>query len=219
MDIDGVCYSKDGRILIAHPQAKDATNYELPNAVEEVRQNALRNTNLKEIVIPSTVRKLGPYTFDECKELTKATINSTLDKVIEEKLFDDCTKLKTVTIPAGIETIKNNAFQGCRSLQIDNLPDSLKTIEASAFKGCTSLSEIVIPRNVTSIGFMAFFESYVKVHFENLYGITSIGNFSFCGCTFDSDSIKQRILSINPEAMDDCMAGAGLIDNDYDFEL
>jgi len=201
MDIDGICYSKDGKILIAHPQAKDATNYELPNTVEEIRKSALNGTNIKEFIVPPTVKKLGPCVFSGCKELTTVSINSTINKVIEEDLFYDCTKLTTVTMPSEIERIKLCAFYGCTSLRMVTLPYNLQVIEASAFNGCSSLGEIEIRENVTTIGYKAFCRTDARIHIANLAKITFIDDFAFSTCTFDDDSIKQQILSINPNAI------------------
>ncbi len=79
--------------------------------------------NTKSIVIPST--HLGKRVFD-----------------INDSAFANCKKLKSVTIPEGIETIGNDAFSNCSALQSVYLPNSVNYFGASVFEGCTSLTKI-----------------------------------------------------------------------------
>ncbi len=70
--------------------------------------------------------------------------------------FKNCTTLKTIQIPNGVETIGTKAFYGCTALQNVSIPSSVITIDNSAFYGCSSLTSIAIPESVTSIGTSAF---------------------------------------------------------------
>ena len=70
--------------------------------------------------------------------------------------FKNCTTLKTIQIPNGVETIGTKAFYGCTALQNVSIPSSVITIDNSAFYGCSSLTSIAIPESVTSIGTGAF---------------------------------------------------------------
>jgi len=61
-----------------------------------------------------------------------------------------------VTIPQGVEGIKQFAFENCTSLESVNIPDGLLSIGSYAFAGCNSLRKVVIPNSVTVIGSNAF---------------------------------------------------------------
>jgi len=54
-------------------------------------------------------------------------------------------KSGSVTVPAGVTTIKSSAFMGCTGLESVTLPDSVYKIGDRAFFGCTSLKSIYIP--------------------------------------------------------------------------
>lgn len=58
---------------------------------------------------------------------------------IEKSAFADCTSLKKVVIPEGIEEIGANAFDNCTALETISLPNSLSKIGTDAFNECSSL--------------------------------------------------------------------------------
>ena len=62
----------------------------------------------------------------------------------------------TLTIPAGVTGIADEAFLNATTIQSIVLPLGLTTIGARAFKGCTALTTIDIPSSVTSIAESAF---------------------------------------------------------------
>lgn len=49
-------------------------------------------------------------------------------KIIGERAFDECNSLETITIPEGVETIKDNAFSYCHKLERVIIPASVKII-------------------------------------------------------------------------------------------
>lgn len=64
------------------------------------------------------------------------------------------------------------------------LPDALTTIPKTAFRDCTSITNLVIGRNVSSIGYMAFYNAQnLKSDLVfNAKKITSIASDAFNGC-------------------------------------
>lgn len=79
-------------------------------------------------------------------------------KYIGEGVFENCTALTRITLPASVRYIGRYAFRGCTSLEeviflggTENL-----VIEEGAFEGCTKLRTITLPTNVTTIGPDAF---------------------------------------------------------------
>lgn len=83
---------------------------------------------------------------------------------IDSIAFENCTILKSVTLPNTIERIGNGAFGGCTSLTQIELPDSLTTIDWYAFSN-SGLTSITIPDSVTQ------FDENVFSDCENLEAV------------------------------------------------
>ena len=116
-----------------------------------------------------------PSTYRECPV-----------KYIKHNAFQNCTTIRSITIPDSIIEIGFYAFEGCTSLEtitlpfigkapdattntafsyiFNTVPESLNTviltgsesIADSAFSGCTGITSIVIAESVTRIGYNAF---------------------------------------------------------------
>ena len=81
-------------------------------------------------------------------------------KEIGWRVFEHCTKLKSVKIPDSVVEIGSSAFLGCKSLTSVIIPDSVTKIGSDAFSGCTSLTSVTIPDSVTTIGGWAFYRCF-----------------------------------------------------------
>ncbi len=88
---DGILYSKDKSKLIACLEMKTG-----------------------EILIPSTVKRIGKLAFD-CQKINKVTFQEGIE-VIEDMAFTICGDLKEVIIPSSIKQIEPGAFERCGSL-------------------------------------------------------------------------------------------------------
>lgn len=133
---------------------------------------------LTSVEIPANVETIEAAAFKGCTNLTSVTFekNSNL-KIIKggydtmyEHLnygaFTDCTALKSIKIPASVETIDVSAFLGCSQLKTVSFESNSKLKEIGgtssqrahgAFSNCIALSAIEIPASVTTIGAAAFY--------------------------------------------------------------
>lgn len=57
-----------------------------------------------------------------------------------------------ITLPEGVEIIKEYAFAMCKKITQVKLPNSLREIRMEAFSGCKALTSIDIPEGVTTLG-------------------------------------------------------------------
>lgn len=89
-------------------------------------------SNLKEVVLPNTVRVIGKCAFGGCKNL------------------------KSVKLSKKLTLICGSVFENCTSLTEVVMYNKLTDIYASAFCGCTNLKKAVIPASVKFIGFGVF---------------------------------------------------------------
>ncbi len=108
--VDGVLYNADKTVLIAYPAAKSDTTF----------------------TVPSTVKEIADYAFNEAKNL------------------------ETILLPTGLESIGVNAFENCSSLKSIIIPSGVKELKNSTFRGCSALTEITAT-GVTEYGVNVFY--------------------------------------------------------------
>jgi len=82
--------------------------------IDALKLGGCQNT-LKKLVIPGSVRNIGPCAFYGFKSLTEVVLNKNL-KVMQGKCFGGCSSLKKINIPANT-AIGESAFVGCKSIK------------------------------------------------------------------------------------------------------
>ena len=219
MDIDGVCYSKDGRILIAYPPAKDCTDFVIPSKVEQLGEWCFTATNVNKIIIPETVKKIGGETFYKCKNLTDLVINANCTE-IPAMLCYECQNLKSVTMSDTITSILGSAFKNCYSMTEIKLSNKLEKIGYTAFKDCGRLKTITLPATVKELGGMALYSWNLNVNFENYLNLKIIGDYALAKCIINDENAKEYILSINSTALEEPgMTGGAWNSESYVFDI
>ena len=96
--VDGVLYTKDGKTLVAYPDGKAGTSYEIPDGTNIINDYSFCNSKLTELVIPASVYTMGSYAFNENATLTTITSYMTdgidggmRDDVFSETVFENAT--------------------------------------------------------------------------------------------------------------------------------
>lgn len=141
---DNVLFCKDGKILVAYPEAK-GSSYCIPESVNSIASMAFAGcNNVTNVTIPESVTTLGENTF-WCAGLTSIVIPSGIHK-ISDWTFRGCSKLTNVDISNGVDTIAARAFEYCTQLSSITLPGSVEVISNGAFANCNSLKEVYIHR-------------------------------------------------------------------------
>lgn len=110
--------------------------------------------SLTDITIPASIGRLGTAAF-EGTGLTHVTIPDTVRQV-DPAVFQNCTKLVSVKLPAGLAEIDQYMFANCISLQHVDMPDSITKINIYAFHNCTSLTSLALPKNLSSLSVGCF---------------------------------------------------------------
>ena len=168
----------------------------LPNTLTAIGTQAFCLSSLVSISIPASVETIEGGAFFRCTALQTVTFEkgSKLKTIkngsIWSGVFESCTSLTTIEIPASVETIGYDAFFGCSSLKTVTFEkgSKLKTVETNVFIYCTSLTSIEIPASVETIRGGAFSDctSLKTVTFEKgsqlltVYGYYAHGAFSDC---------------------------------------
>ncbi len=110
--------------------------------------------SLTDITIPASIGRLGTAAFENTG-LTHVTIPDTVQQV-DPAVFQNCTKLVSVKLPAGLAEIDQYMFANCISLQHVDMPDSITKINIYAFHNCTSLTSLALPKKLSSLSVGCF---------------------------------------------------------------
>jgi RNA polymerase sigma factor (sigma-70 family) len=70
--------------------------------------------------------------------------------------------IKTVLLPAGLQTIGSYAFHSCSSLTSVTFPEGVDTIGKYAFTSCSALASVSLPESLTTVSEYAFSSSGLK---------------------------------------------------------
>lgn len=118
-----------------------------------------------DVVIPATVEQGGnSYTVNEMRAallknsaaVKSVTIPASITQIPNDA-FRNCTGLTSVTMPATVTSIGAYAFNGCEGLETVTIGESVASIGPSAFSGCRGLLSVTIPSAVKVIEAKAFF--------------------------------------------------------------
>ena len=173
----------------------------------EISQNGVLlayNGSGGDVVIPASVKRIGPSVFERCADLTSITIpNSVIS--IGDYAFSHCTGLTRIDIPNSVTSIDYRAFWGCSNLTSITIPNSVVSIGESAFGFCTGLTRIDIPNSVTSLGDAMFWGCSGLTSFTIPNSITSISEHLFWDCSsLTSVTIPDSVTFINEGAFSGC---------------
>ena len=173
----------------------------LPSKLKEIGLKAFKATNIKELVIPASVKKVEGSAFAYCPNLTKVTFAASNMELIEG-CFAGCHKLQSVTFPASLtRDMTYDMFRDCPMLTTVTLPKNLRTVPQQMFSGCKNLRKIDLPATVTKIDGHAF--SGCPITDLVITGVTEVDDSSFMGCK------SLKTITINKTLRDK------LIDDNY----
>ena len=115
--------------------SEQITQINLPEGVTSISyHNFSFCGQLRSIVIPNTVLKIGDFAFQR-SGLEDITIPSSVLS-IGQFSFNDCESLKRVTIENGLEKIGFGAFEGCTNLREIYLPVTVPEIASTVTREC-----------------------------------------------------------------------------------
>lgn len=95
------------------------------------------------------VTAIAPNAFQNCRKLKKVTIGSNVT-MLGVRSFYKCTALKKITIPSKVKSIGKQAFYGCKNLKkITIKTKKLKntTVGSKAWKGIHPKATITVPKS------------------------------------------------------------------------
>lgn len=208
----------------------------IPEGVTTIEKYAFANlTALEEVVLPSTLTKIGVGAFYGCEKLNKVSfsgennlkfinkdafkmplkdgeINSKLTSfdfsgavAIGDYAFANC-PLTNISLPASCMSIGIGSFSGCEKLRTVEFYSEKVKLGSTVFAGCTNLTEMTV--NAEVIPSYAF-TSCTSLKTINLgKDVKVINEFAFAGCA------KLEKINVNSENKEFVAEGAFLYNSD-----
>ena len=185
--------------------AKETVDLTKLSGLQAIKDNAFKGqTNIKNVVIPSSVKTIGVSAFSGCTALETVTFEtdakgeSALNS-LGKSAFSNNKALKAIDLSATkLEILNDSTFSGCSALASVTLKEGLTRIGtgtssySGAFQDCKALKEITIPASVQDFGTGTFTDckSLVTVTFAKGSQVTTLGSNTFYGCA----SLKTVVL-------------------------
>lgn len=160
-------------LLLFTSKAISAYDFEFGNVYYQITSSTQKtcsvvskgsdNSYSGDVVIPERVEYNGNEyvvtgievtAFQNCIKLKSISLPSTIKK-IAPYAFNGCILLKEFNVPKNVISLQDDCFNGCVSLEKVAL-GNIKKIGNYCFKGCISLEELKVPKTVTEIGRSAF---------------------------------------------------------------
>ena len=145
---DPILYNKDGSAYMYICGQLPAGEYVIPEGIVSIGDNVFKGQlGITKVVIPRSMQTIGKNAFNGCLLLETVEFKHSTDQPSQLTQKD---------------SYGTNIFQGCTSLKNVTLPANITKIPASMFYNCSALESIVIPYGVTDIGEKAFYQTGLK---------------------------------------------------------
>lgn len=125
-------------------------------------------SNLKSVVLPSTVTKIEAHAFAQLYNLKSLVCHGAVT-TIGYYAFEECTSLSDFDIPKTVTNLDSYAFYGCGSLKSVTIPEGVTAIKDYTFYQCRSLSSITFHKNVKRFEHNAFYNTQWLKNARNKY--------------------------------------------------
>ena len=130
------------------------TDIVLPKYLVEIGEEAFKGSDVTSILMPNTVKSLGIHAFENCKKLKEVTLSSSLT-LIPMAAFRGCDALQELQVPASVTKIADLAFEASGLKEME-LPMGVETVGAGAFYNCQQLEKLAFPNSLKKLGVCCF---------------------------------------------------------------
>lgn len=196
---------------------------EWPEGMTEIGDYVLAGIKFNDdIYLPSTLRRIGAYSFYNQKEIFFVELPASLEE-IGDSAFEGCELLENPLFPESLHSIGNRAYAGCLALNEVSLPENLTGLGAYAFADCTNiekanlmcalttleaglfykcqyLSKVYFPANVEEIGDHCFYQCMSLDEISLPASLKSIGESAFMFCALNKIVLPSALTSLGKMA-------------------
>lgn len=219
--IDGVCFERknDGSFILNYTFNHEEKDFEVFNTnrpeydgitISEITIGAFGDCEYLNDVIFKDLDDTADWMFEDCDSLYNVKLGKTHIKRIAAHMFENCTALKEIVIPATVERIENCAFESCGKLTTihfnknctDNCPyiDDECDADKRKTRSCNMYRENIlnIPCNIKYVGKYAFHNcrQLTKIIINSEETVCDPLAFEGCGCkpTFPVKAKKNKFI-------------------------
>ena len=182
---------------------RDLKQIVIPEGVEKIGNHWFWGASIESVTVSASVKEIGAAAFCFCKQLKHVTFaeGSRLEK-LGAHCFSN-TGLEKIVIPKGVKVLQNRVFVNSKSLTevVFEEGSSLKRVEKCVFYGCGNLRGICFPEGLEYIGYGCFGYSGLK-EIVIPSSVTELGDSAFRYCkdlkkvTFQESSRLRKIGSL-----------------------
>lgn len=134
----------------------------------------------EDVVIPEGTAQIKANAFVGC-DMRTVTVPATVES-IGFLAFYQCSNLQDVDLSSSAAgSVGSQVFDSCTSLKTANLGGALSNLGSYAFSGCTALEELYIGENLTTVGDKAF-TGCTALKFVDISSIAG-----WCGISFNGE--------------------------------
>lgn len=153
--VKGMEWAEEADVVITIPEY--VTHNDKKYRVEVIGENAFRNRDITEVVLPQSIKTIERNAFTDCRYLRSIVFGNQLEVICFEA-FRGCMNLQKIKFPASsLKRLERGIFQDCFALENIELP-ALTYIPADMFRYCLGLKSVTVPSTVKRIGTEAFKE-------------------------------------------------------------
>ncbi len=172
----------------------------------------------------SKLTSIGNYAFSYCNRRLKSIIIPASVETIGQSCFSYCPALKSVTFEEGskLSSIAGDAFYRCVELLSITIPASVETIGESCFNLCATLNSVTFEEGskLSSIANSAFIRCSSLQSITIPASVVTIGENSFAGCTkLSSVTIGESVTGIGVSAFSNIPDGAVITCLSYEQKI
>lgn len=179
----------------------------LPSTLKKIGSSAFSDSDFKTLKLPDNLEYIGDHAFFNNQNLSGTLVIPDRVTYLGAHAFEQCGwsehGVSKIVVGKGVTEIKESTFSGFQAVKEVILPDTITKIGANAFYDAGKLKTIKLPGNLTEIGNYAFIDSGL----EKLIlpkKLKTIGKYAFQWTKIKSLKIPDSVTSIGKQAFAGC---------------
>lgn len=192
--VEGVLFSKDGKVLELYPNAKNKRGMKgwaivnetflTPSGIERIGKGSCVRRKNDTIIVQEGVANIDDYAFAD-SEVDVVELPSTVE-LIGEYAFSGCSSVAgdgcLIKLPNGVRAIGKGAFNGSVISEL-YIPDNVLEVSDGLCKECDYLRSIHISTNAVRIGAEAFAYCSSMTRVDIPDSVERIEDYAFSHCS------------------------------------